>query len=79
MSKLKALPMFNDAVDEYIDWKYDVSIWKMFTDYDAAKQGPAVFLNLQGKAKEAIREIPAEELGQADGVDKIITKLDGLF
>ena len=38
-----------------------------------------MFLNLRGKAKEAVRQIDAEELGAADGVEKIITKLDTLF
>ena len=79
MAKYKAPPVFDDAEDEYVDWKYDVSVWKSFTEYQAEKQGPAVFLNLKGKSKQAIREITAEELSAADGVDKILARLDKVF
>ena len=33
MAKYKAPPVFDCAADEYVDMKYDMSVWKSFTDY----------------------------------------------
>ena len=51
----------------------------MLTDLDKKEQGPAVHLVTTRRTREAVREIPAAELGDDDGLDKFIKKLDSLF
>ena len=75
---LKAPPAFNEG-DDYLSWKNDILVWEMFTDYAAEKRGPAVYLALAGKAREAVREIPAAELGVDGGVKVITDKLDAFY
>ena len=74
----KSPPVLIDEND-YSNWKQDMEIWQMFTELEKKKQGPAVYLNLEGKARECLRDIKPEELGSEQGVAKIVTKLDTLF
>ena len=74
----KSPPVLIDEND-YSNWKQDMGIWQMFTELEKKKQGPAVYLNLEGKARECLRDIKPEELGSEQGVAKIVTKLDTLF
>ena len=76
--QLKAPPVFVEDED-YLSWKNDIEVWEMFTDLDKKKRGPAVYLTMTGRARDAVREIPAAELGGNDGLNKIIEKLDSLF
>ena len=75
---IKAPPIFNEG-DDYLSWKSDISVWEIFTDYAAERRGPAVYLALTGKAREAAREIPANDLAGADGVKTITDKLDEIY
>ena len=75
---VKAPPVLTDEND-YLNWKNDIEIWKLFTDSKAEKHGPAVYLMLTGRARDAVRELNAADIGKADGLDKIITKLDSVF
>ena len=63
----------------YSDWKYDVSVWKLFTKLEKAKLGPALFLNLKGKARECVRGISLDVVGSEGGFDKLIETLDKLY
>ena len=60
--------------DNYMSRKMDIKVWKMITDLDK-KQGPTVCLTMARWAWEAVREIPAIELGENDEFGKIIHKL----
>ena len=53
-----------------------INEWQMFTDLDKKNQGLSVYLSMTGRAREAVGETPAGELGGIDGLDKIIQKLD---
>ena len=77
-SSFKSPPVLLDEND-YSNWKQDMGIWQMFTELDKKKQGPAVYLCLEGKARECVRDIKPEELGSEQGVANIVTKLDTLF
>ena len=80
MSSLKAPPAFNpDEGDEYIEWKTDVEVWQAYTDTAKAKQGPAIYLCLRGKARDAVRGLDVKDIATEDGVKSIIDKLDGIF
>ena len=63
----------------YQSWTRDLKIWKMFTDLPAAKQGPAVYLSLTGKAKDAVADVPVEDIGKDDGVNQLVAKLDEVY
>ena len=75
---IKAPPVFAED-DDYLSWKNDLAVWEMFTDYAAEKRGPAVYLVLSGKARDAVREIAAANLAVAGGVKVITDKLDGIY
>ena len=69
-------PIFHDGMN-YQDWKKDLEVWKLFTSTANAKKGPRVYLSLNGKAKDIIREmVTLNEIGANDGLEKIITELD---
>ena len=79
MASLKQPPVFNpDGGDNYADWKNDLEVWCMLTD-GKVKQGPAVFLSLQGDARDAVRPIPKEKLNDKDAVKQILAELDKVY
>ena len=64
----------------YADWKAELEIWRSFTDLAKAKQGPAVFLSLKGKARQtALAEVKPADLAKETGVDTILNTLDKLY
>ena len=73
MSNIKSLPVFHpEEDDDYLNWKNDVSVWKVFTDTKVEKLGPAVYLSLKGKSCEAVRSLAIDDLGKAGGFDLIL-------
>ena len=50
MSNYKAPPVFKEDMS-YEAWKKELAIWTTFTDLDKKKQGPAIFLSLNGKLR----------------------------
>ena len=75
---LKTPPVLADE-DGYTNWKQDLEVWRMYTDIDKKRQGPAVYLCLSGPARDCVRDIDSAVLGSETGVEKIIEKLDTLF
>ena len=63
----------------YDAWLKEIRIWQKFTDLSNVKQGPAIFLTLEGKAREAVLELEVDDISSQTGVDKIIEKLDTLY
>ena len=75
----KQPPVFNpDNGDSYSDWVKDVKVWKLLGD-GKVKQGPAVYLSLEGDARNAVRHITPEDLALDTGVDKIIAELAKVY
>ena len=77
-TNMKMHPTLKDDVC-YQPWVHDVKVWCMFTDLSKTKRGPAVYLSLAGKARDAVTYIDVEAIGKDDGVDIIIKKLDEVF
>ena len=63
----------------YETWLKEIKIWQRFTNLDPKKQGPAIFLTLEGTAREAVLEIDVDDISSDAGVDTIVTHLDKIF
>ena len=53
--------------------------WKTFATIISAKQGPAIFITLEGKAREAILELDVTEISSEIGFKKITNKLSTVY
>ena len=79
-TSLKQPPIFNpNGGDSYANWKADIEIWQMFTKDEAKRLGPAVYLSLQGDARDAVRLMDRKSIGTDNCVDLIIAELDKVF
>ena len=63
----------------YNDWKKEIEFWKIATDVKEEKQAAQIFLTLTGRAREAVLEMSATEIGVKEGVENLIKKLDELY
>ena len=79
MSSRKNPPSFDPEADDYASWKSDVDIWRLYTDTAETKVGPAVYLALQGKARDVVRGMSPEDIGSATGYDTIVAELDKVY
>lgn len=75
----KAPPAMRENLS-YEDWKKELSIWCKFTDLSLTRQAGAIFLALQGKARETVlAEVPDAKYDTDQGVTAILAALDGLY
>ena len=74
----KAPPILSKSIS-YENWLKEIKIWQQFTNLSANKQGPAIFLTLEGKSREAILELDIEKIGSETGVDHVTSKLNTLY
>ena len=65
--------------DKYSTWRKKINIWELVTSLDKTKRALMVFLSLEGTAREAVLELDTAVLNSADGMKKLIEKLDTLF
>ena len=80
MNNIKSPPIFHpEEDDDYTKWRNDIGVWKMFTDTKVEKLGPAVYLSLQGKARDAVRSLKIDDLGKEGGFDLILQELDNVY
>ena len=75
---IKSPPALSKS-SSYETWVKELKIWQLFTDLPLTKQGPAIFLTLEGKAREAVLELDVEKLSSQDGVKNVLEKLDSLY
>lgn len=71
--------MFDQKSMTYGTWKNEIAVWQLVTELQKEKQALAVSLSLTGNARETAMEVPAEDLGKADGTEKLIAQLDKDF
>ena len=74
----KMPPVLRDDVD-YNLWKNDIKVWSVFTDLEKKKIGPAIYLSLEGKARDVVRDVDMNVLAFDAGYDEIVKALDNLF
>ena len=63
----------------YEDWFKEIEIWQAFTDLTDEKQGPAIFLTLEGKARETVLNLDIKEIKAKNGVESIVKALNKLY
>ena len=71
-------PMFKDG-DDFYEWEREIEIWTMVTDIPEDKQAAAIYLSLEGKARECCKSIKADELKGNAGKVKLMDKLKELY
>ena len=74
----KAPPTLGKS-SSYDNWLKEIAIWQTFTDITPKKQGSAIFLTLEGKAREAVLELEVKDINCDDGVKNVLAKLDTLY
>ena len=72
-------PVFNEETDTWTDYKKELEIWKALTTLEPKKQGPALYLQLQGKAKDAVRNLEITKVTAENGITEIMNVLDELY
>ena len=63
----------------YEDCLKEIEIWQTFADLTDEKQGPAIFLTLEGKARETVFNLDIEEIKAKNGVENIVKALNKLY
>ena len=79
MSGINKTPPLLSACSNYNSWKKSVTIWSTFTSISAAKQGAAVFLTLEGSARDAVLELSGDQISGDNGLPNVIKRLDELY
>ena len=77
--KLIGPPAFDENSCTWREYKKEVLVWQSFTNLPAARQGPALWMTLKGKAKEAVKDMELESIKSDTGIDEMIQKLDEVF
>ena len=75
--RIYSSPSLNSGADFEI-WVHQVEIWQYVTDLEVKKQGPAIYLALEGPARQACSNVDVKELHTENGVEIIIEKLKSL-
>ena len=78
MANYKAPPVFKENMS-YEAWKKELAIWTTFTDLDKKKQGPAIFLSLNGEPRASVLELDVGVISGDKGVEAILEQLDKLY
>ena len=79
MSGTNETPPLLSASSNYNSWKKSGTIWSTFTSSPAAKQGAAVFLTLEGSARDAVLELSRDQISGDNGLPNVIKRLDELY
>ena len=74
----KAPPSLDKDIS-YTKWKKELAIWETFTNLESKKRAPAIFLTLEGQARDAVLEMEIEKLSSDDGVKELLKTLDVLY
>ena len=80
-SKKKTPPKFSEGTS-YVAWRNKIEMWKRVTSVVKEEQGIVVLLDsLEGnsKAEKATANFTDTDLFCADGLQKLIEKLDSVF
>ena len=59
----------------YETWKQEIAVWRLVTDLEQKRQGPAVTLTLVGQARAKALEIDVDDLNKDSGLDTLLEAL----
>ena len=63
----------------YEGWLKEIENWQAFTDLTDEKQGPAIFLTLEGRARETVLNLDIKGIKAKNGVENIVKALNKLY
>ena len=72
-------PDFDESKMTWREYKKEIEVWSSLTNLAKEKQGPALWMALKGKAKEAVKEMEISEIKENDGLTAMMEKLDIVF
>ena len=72
-------PDFDEKKWTWREYKKGVEVWASLTNLCKPKQGPALWMALKGKAKEAVKEMEISEIKSETGLSTMLEKLNALF
>ena len=72
-------PDFDENKMTWREYKKEIEVWSSLTNLSKDKQGPALWMALKGKAKEAVKEMEISEIKKDSGLSDMMAKLDLLF
>ena len=65
--------------NEFESWSREVKIWQCVTDLEVKKHGPAIYLSLEGRARQCCNTISIDNLISESGVQAITDKLQAMY
>lgn len=74
----KTPPALNEKIS-YSNWKKEITIWDKFTSLKPEQKGPAVFFQLDGEARDAIRELGDDLTNPDKGLKDVLSALDKMY
>lgn len=79
MSTFKAPPRKSEDIT-YANWKKEIQIWSFQSSLDENKKGSALFLSLEGKARQTVlAELETDKINCNDGIKNILAILDKFY
>ena len=72
-------PVFDEKNMTWQEYKKEIEVWAMLTTLPEKKRGPALWISLTGKAKDAVKDMEIVDLAADDGLSKMMEKLDLVF
>ena len=77
-SRDKAPPLLSET-ENYTNWKKAIAIRSNFASLPETKQGAALFLTLQGSARDAALELSQDAISSATSLTHVLSRLDDLY
>ena len=74
-----APPDYDENKTTWREYKKEIDVWSSLTSLPKEKHGPALWMALKGKAKDAVKEMEIKDIKVDNGLEVMIEKLDALF
>ena len=72
-------PDYDERKFTWSVYKKEVQVWAELTKLEDAKKGSALWMTLTGKAKSVVQHMTIDEIKAADGLNKMLDKLEEVF
>ena len=78
MSEKPRTPAFKVG-DDFYAWEKEVQVWQIVTNLDETKQGAALYLALDGEAKDFCQSISVDQLKAQNGAQTVMDRIKELY